>query len=841
MKESIFKALAFLASFIISLIVISAYMNRGTTDMTVEMGPATLPVVSVIHEDTEINLLHGMKGNVRPNMIRDTLTPLNEDRSLDIHITKYGNKLKEVAYEVRSADASRLIEDTEILDYIEDEDHIDAKLHIKDLIADGKEYILGIRLINEQGQKIYFYTRIIHQDDLHEKEILKFVREFSESTFDKSSARKLTTYLESDSTGDNSSYHTVNIHSSFDQVTWGDLNPDPPERSFIDILEMDSRTASLNNSYILKRGSDDSPVFYDVTEYYRLRYTEKRIYLLDFERKMTQVFDIDSDESFVSDKIMLGITDPDVNLMENEDGSAVAFVQNGSLYGYRDADSRAVRIFSFFDNGDDDERNRNNDHGVKLLQVDEAGNVHFIIYGYMNRGRHEGETGVSVYYYNSALNQIEEEVYIPYDKSYQFLKYEIEKLSYSADGKNLYLNLGGRLMDIHLDDKSISTIATNVDFDSFIVSDSGRMAGWQAQNDSGIFLCDLSTGNIREILGDVGVTIRALGFLGEDMVYGSSTGAHKIESRIGVTMDPMEKIYIESSEGEILKTYSKEGIYITGVDVESDEVTLSRIMINEGVSSNFIAVEPDHIVNNDPEAGDRNAVITVATEDLETIVEISLAGHINSSSVHVVNPREVLFEGDRQLALDDDALSDSILLVYSRGSIDGVFESEYRAVSLADERAGVVVKTSGKYMWQKGNRASEKNLKDINAPVLTTDQNEEFISVMTALLNHEGITVDDDSSVSFEGNAMEIIESQLEGSDALALGGCSLNSVLYYVSIGSPVIAEVEGGNIVMIIGYDSKNTLIYDPSQGKIYKKGINDSREWFASHGNEFVSYVL
>lgn len=840
MKESILKALAFLASFIISLIVISAYMNRGTTDMTVEMGPATLPVVSVTQEGMEINRMHGIKGSIQPNMIRDTLTPLNEDRSLDVHILKYGNKIKEVAYEVRSADAERLIEDTEILDYIEDGDHIDAKLHIKDLIADGKEYILGVRLVNEQGQKIYFYTRIIHEQDLHKKEILNFVKDFSSRTFDKNAARTLTTYLESDSTGDNSSYFTVNIHSSFDQVTWGNLNPEPPENTMIDILEMDSATASLNNSYTLKTGNSDNPVFYDVTEYYRLRYTEKRIYLLNYERKMEQVFNIDSGESFVSDKIMLGITDPDVNMMENEDGSAVAFVQNGALYAYRNADSRAVRIFSFFDKGDDDERNRNNDHGVKLLQVDEAGNVHFIIYGYMNRGRHEGETGVSVYYYNSALNQIEEEVYIPYDRSYQFLRYEVEKLSYSADGKNLYMNLGGRLMNIHLDDKSVSTIANNVDFDSFIVSDSGRMAGWQAKNDSGIFLCDLSTGEVREILGDVGESVRALGFLGEDMVYGSSSGEHSIVSRIGVTMDPMEKIYIESSEGEILKTYSKNGVYITGVDVESDEVTLNRIMIDDSVSGNFIAIEPDHIVSNDPEAGDRNAVITVATEDLETIVEISLAGHINSSSVHVVTPKEVLFEGDRQIDLGKNELEKNILLVYSRGAIDGIFESEYRAVSLADERAGVVVKTSGKYMWQKGNRASEKTLKDITAPELTTDQNEEFISVMTAILNHEGITIDEDAGISFDGNAMEIIESQLDGADALELGGCTLNSVLYYVSIGKPVVAEVEGGNIVMIIGYDSKNTVIYDPSQGKIYKKGMNDSREWFASHGNEFVSYV-
>ncbi len=841
MKENILKGAAFLISFLLSLFIISTYMNRGTTDMTVEMGEATLPVVAVVKDGREINRMFGNRGKVRPNLMRDTLTPLNDDRSLDIRIKRFGADLKEIAYEVRSANAERLIEDTKLLDYIEEDDEIDAKLNIKDLIEDEKEYILGVRLTSEQGQKIYYYTRIIHSPDLHEKEILKYVYDFTERTFDRESARALTTYLESDSTGDNSSYHYVNIHSSFNQITYGNLGIRPPEEVMTDILEMDSQTASLNNSFLLKRGEGDSAVFYDVREYFRVRYTEKRIYLLDYERTMDQVFDIDSENAFVSDKVMIGISDPKVVMMENEDGSAVAFVQNGALYGFRNMGSRAVRIFSFFDKGDDDIRNRNGDHGIKILQVDEAGNVHFILYGYMNRGRHEGETGVSVYYYNSALNQIEEEVYIPYDRSYNFLKYEIEKFSYSSDGNNLYLYLGGKLLDVRLDEKKVSIIAGNISFDSFVVSGSGRTAAWQAKNDSGIFIYDFNKGEIREILGDPGIGIKALGFLGEDLVYGSSTGKHSIVSRLGVTLDSMEEVYIENGEGKVLKTYSKPGVYITGVDVKDNEIVLSRISIDEGVSGNFLSLDSDHIVDSDPEAGDRNAVITVATEELETIVEIALAGHINTSSVRVVRPKEVLFEGERTVEIEQNKDSYNLLMVYSRGEIDGMFESEYRAVSLADERGGVVVKDSGKYLWQKGNRLTENLLKDIAEPPVSGTKEEEFKAILSAILLHEGVEEEDIDIDSLSGSLMEILEKEIDGADALELGGCTLNSVLYYVSIGKPVVAEVDGGDYVMIIGYDLKNTVIFDPSTGSIYKKGMNDSKEWFASHGNEFISYVV
>ena len=51
-------------------------MNRGTTDMTVEMGDAVLPVVSVVKDGSEINRMFGNRGKVRPNLMRDTLTPL---------------------------------------------------------------------------------------------------------------------------------------------------------------------------------------------------------------------------------------------------------------------------------------------------------------------------------------------------------------------------------------------------------------------------------------------------------------------------------------------------------------------------------------------------------------------------------------------------------------------------------------------------------------------------------------------------------------------------------------------------------------------------------------------
>ena len=67
---------------------------------------------------------------------------------------------------------------------------------------------------------------------------------------------------------------------------------------------------------------------------------------------------------------------------------------------------------------------------VKILDVEENGNVSFMVYGYMNRGTHEGEVGIEICYYSSLLNTIEEQIFIPYDKSSATLRADVEQLSY---------------------------------------------------------------------------------------------------------------------------------------------------------------------------------------------------------------------------------------------------------------------------------------------------------------------------------------------------------------------------------------------------------------------------
>ena len=95
---------------------------------------------------------------------------------------------------------------------------------------------------------------------------------------------------------------------------------------------------------------------YNVHEYYRLRFTDSRVFLLNFERTTDQVFNPDSNQ--VTDKagILLGVTGKSVEYMADEKARVVAFVQENVLWTCRRSSGIFTRVFGFPQQADMDER-----------------------------------------------------------------------------------------------------------------------------------------------------------------------------------------------------------------------------------------------------------------------------------------------------------------------------------------------------------------------------------------------------------------------------------------------------------------------------------------------------
>ena len=839
MKKTIIRIAVCVVVFLASALIIGSIMNQGHNNMTMEMAPATLPMITMESGGVACNELHGNTVEMDVAYQKDCITLLGEGRQANFTVNTFGREITGISTEVRSIDGSRLIENSEVTGWKANGKSFSVSLTLKDLIDTNTQYSLTLILELEGEQKVYYYTTILWNDDVHISEILEFATDFHGKLYDKEVAKELTKYLEPNSKlTDNGTFHKVNIHSSFQQITWGSLEPVQEDAASIRLTQISGNVASLLMDFVVSTGEGKNKIYYNVEEYYRVRYTSERMYLLDYERTMTQI--PDTTRMYANDKILLGITDENVDMMESADGNTVVFSDMGQLLSYNAATNGLTVIFSFYDKDNADRRTLYDNHGIKILDVDEGGNVKFAVYGYMNRGRHEGETGIQIISYDNSLNTIEEEVYIPYSKSYAVLKDEMEQLLYRNRQQHVYFFLENGVYDVDLENRSAEQLVSIRQDDSLQVSENHEIIVWQEGDDinhsNQLNVRNLNTGEQTVIRAEDGEAIRPLGFMGEDIIYGVARESDIRTENSGQIFYPMYKVCISNSSGNNLKEYGQDGIYIVDCAIEGNQITLSRIQRSENGS--YQEILNDQIMNNVEEEPGQNKVVTADIDIYERYVQIQTKTTIDTRTIKVLNPKEVVFEGGRELTLD--AVSEvSRYYVYNAYGVQGIYSAPGKAVKEAYDSSGVVANDRGITVWLKGNRVSRNQIMAIKEESVT-DQKNSLTVCLDNILRHAGITRNTEYDLAQGKTAIQILEENMTGVQVLDLSGCSLDAVLYYVNQDIPVLAILEDGEAVLVTGFNEFNVVIMEPSTGKLYKKGMNDATTWFAENGNHFISYM-
>lgn len=836
MKKVISKLTVCIVVFVITLFVSSSIYNKGNKELTTNMAQATLPLVHITTRGIAYNYLHGLRQEMDGSFFRDTITPLGDGRTLGFVIDKYGNDISDITFEVRSIDGTRLVEKTKVSEYQETGDSIQATVTIKDLIETGVEYN-WILMLKINDETVRYYTRIIDSEEYHTYEKLSFVKAFHDKTFDKERAKDLVTYLEPNSKGDNTTLSHVDIHCSLKQITWADLNVKQISQPQIIISEIESQTASIRMHFRVQTKEGKKTDQYNVVEFFRIRYTPDRTYVLDYERSMNQIFDPEADV-YGGSKIMLGIRDDNVQMMESDGGSNLAFVNENQLFCYHAADKKIAYLFSFYD-GDDPRSNYDN-HDIKILNVDETENVRFMVYGYMNRGRHEGSIGVQVYEYNGMLNTVEELIFIPYNKAYATLKTDMEQLSYINKNGVFYIYLDGSILAIDLMNLTCDEIAQNLQQGSFQVSNTNKMLVWQNSADAydctKLILMNLNTGETQEIEASGSSRMLPLGFIEEDLIYGvAEYDDIRIDFSGSVTF-PMNTVYIQNERGEVLKTYQQEGIYVTEAAIEDNLITLTRVVKQE--EGGYVDTTDDQIVNNLVDESGYNSSEVVVTQTYEKIVQLVLKNAMETKKLKITKPLQVLFEGARQLAVEVEQPV-SRYYVYGRYGIDGTFTHESEAINLAYRISGTVVNQNGDYIWKRTSRSTRNQIMAITGKQRGED-NSDLAVCLETILEFCGSIKNVQPMLDQGKTVRQILEENINGATALDLRGVSLDAILYYVNQDIPVLVSLADDSAMLVIGFNELNVVVMNPETGTVYKVGVNDATELFRQNGNAFITYI-
>ncbi len=139
-KKIVIRAGVLTAVFIAAVILFSYLTNRSNTDMSADMGSATLPQITFSTEGYTVNTLSGYRQEMDIPTMRDTITPVTNSQ-LDIGISAYDADVTELSWQVYTLDGEEMLQEDTVSS---PEDTVTVQFDAQDVLAG--ERVLRITL-----------------------------------------------------------------------------------------------------------------------------------------------------------------------------------------------------------------------------------------------------------------------------------------------------------------------------------------------------------------------------------------------------------------------------------------------------------------------------------------------------------------------------------------------------------------------------------------------------------------------------------------------------------------------------------------------------------------------
>jgi len=411
---------------------------------------------------------------------------------------------------------------------------------------------------------------------------------------------------------------------------------------------------------------------------------------------------------------------------------------------------------------------------------------------------------------------VRERCFIPVSKSFDYLRADLEKLSYINTQGVYFAYLDGSVCRFDPETGSAEALVSEVDPDCLTASDDGSVVAWMEDMDpdasTSILLTNLDAESTRRIEAASGTYVRALGFLNDDILYGIAKEDDIAVQPAGDTLFAMEELRIETFEGTLVKDYNPRSMWVKGVVMKGSLVELLRVRKN--ADGEYEAADSDNIMNN---KADGDSSIEVQTDyNSRQGTTVKLVFPLAVSNLSPIEGSFTLVNGDDSVIIEPIQGSSPYVqfLVFGDGQLQDGVTGAGEAVSLAYEHLGTVLDTDGAYVYERGNIDERTELDNEDIP--------------SAFFNREL-------------NAERLQSALGDEGTVLNLSGATLDEVIYLVGQGSAVAARKADGTTALIVGFDRFNTLQYDFTTGDHFYVAMDESREDFEAGGNVFVSYLL
>ena len=774
----LFLGLGFLAVLIIaSGILFWVMKNRPARQIEYdEMTDATLPVLTISYENMQLNKMMGHTRDMNPRYMRDTIFVLQNTYDIHLEGQSYGIDLTNVRCKVYDTAENKLIQDTDAKAFEVTDTRLSIDLTLDKSMEEGKEYVLDVILEENGGRHIHYYTRVTRNvtDKVYGQ--IDLVLQFNNSLYSPNGDEFIKPYMESDGLKDgNRNLGHASLVSSLSHIMWGDMDVSKVTEPVVNIIDADGEIGFFRLEYMVSRvNSADATEYYNVSEYYRLRTTSSRTYVLDYERSVDQMF-IPSVDNVGTTMAELGIRNEyTVEMMSNYKGTLNCFVTNGSLWCMDTETKSIIQIFSFFKSVLD-ERETYDRHDIKIISVSDEGDIKFLVYGYMNKGVHEGMTGLGLYKYNAEERQVNEEMFIPADVPFEILDQSIGSLCYLNNDNVLYLMMDEYLYAISLNDNDAELIASGLTESNSKISATGRMLAWHENGKPNtaerITVLDMETGDSYEVTAEKGKCIKALGFLNMDFVYGQGTSGATYVTAEGREYLLMPEMIVTNKSGKVQqRTQSDYGYFVDSL-VEYNRVIISRV-VKSGDSYN--ETDDFTLFATDLEDYPEPSLYISYEETKKSVYYVRYVDNTTTAGDLRIDKSIPVYQSNAEVTSVSEMLAvDGRYYVYAKGMLQGIVNSPAAAIQLAYENGGSVLTNSGGYFYRRSTRpsvidVSEESMKQ----AIAAYKNEE-------LLNVTGITLTE--ALYFTGSKIPVVW-EYDG-DVYVLQGYDVSDNIYLMNI----------------------------------------------------------
>lgn len=415
-----------------------------------------------------------------------------------------------------------------------------------------KRYILNIEA-KVEGRKVDFYQGILISDS-SQQALLETLRAAHTLMYQGDNNYKQ--YIKGNNSG--GAFYDANQNSTEDVLTWHTIkdfvkmNEPIPEILFYD-PNTGNFQVKLQFVVAMRKAYDFE--YWDFVETYSGYIDQGNVTFTQYERKANK-----KNQPYFDNESLQWVLDEGYNREEassilSENGSYIAFVYKNEVWLLNKNYNELTKVFGFDTLDSDYIMDEGNQHRIKLLELDNKGNMKYLVYGYMAAGDFAGYNGILINEYQHKKLENESLLFVKLSKDYHVLEYYIEHASYYNDDNHLlYLALQMGLYEINVKEGSFKQVMELSDY--MHLSTDGLLYANNLDNKENLSIqfINLMSNRIDEDGEQIlleNTYIRAIDTTKEGLIIGAYHLQNTYEYLNGRVFYPYHSVYLVEPSGKI--------------------------------------------------------------------------------------------------------------------------------------------------------------------------------------------------------------------------------------------------------------------------------------------------